>query len=192
MPTTKARMEEAWNAKVYDHVGGTECGGWSYECIYQPGGVHVNEALCLVELVDIETGEPIEEPNKPGKLIMTLFDRLAQPTIRFDSKDVSMWGEECECGRTFRVLKGGLHGRVDHITKVKGVLFSPVSVEEVVRGMPELGDEYELIVSKKGDADLLTLKVELAPGTGATPEMVQPECAAASFKNQSGLYNRVS
>lgn len=175
VPSTKARMEEAWNAKVYDHVGGTECGGWSYECVYQPGGVHVNEALCMVELVDIETGEPIEEPNKPGKLIMTLFDRLAQPTIRFDSKDVSMWGEDCECGRTFRVLKGGLHGRVDHITKVKGVLFSPVSVEEVVRGMPELGDEYELIVSKKGDADVITLKVELAPGTGATSEMVQPE-----------------
>ena len=74
-------------------------------------------------------------------------------------------------------IKGGLHGRVDHITKVKGALFSPVSVEEVVRGMPELGDEYELIVSKKGDADLLTLKVELAPGTGATPETVQPELA---------------
>ena len=33
--------------------------------------VHVNEALCMAELVDIETGEPIEEPNKPGKLIMT-------------------------------------------------------------------------------------------------------------------------
>ncbi|HHT45746.1 MAG TPA: phenylacetate--CoA ligase [Firmicutes bacterium] len=175
VPSTKARMEKAWNAKVYDHVGGTECGGWSYECVCQPGGVHVNEALCMAELVDIETGEPIEEPNKPGKLIMTLFDRLAQPTIRFDSKDVGMWGEDCECGRTFRVLKGGLHGRIDHITKVKGVLFSPVSVEEVVRGMPELGDEYELIVSKKGDADVITLKVELSPGTSATPEMVQQE-----------------
>lgn len=175
VPTTKSRIEEAWNAKVYDHVGGTEGGGWSYECTYQPGGVHVNEALCMVELVDLETGEPIEEPNKPGKIIITLFDRLAQPTIRFDSKDVSMWGDACECGRTFRILKGGIHGRVDHITKVKGVLFSPVSVEEVVRGMPELGNEYELIVSKKGDADVITLKVELAPGTGATPEMVQPE-----------------
>jgi phenylacetate-coenzyme A ligase PaaK-like adenylate-forming protein len=43
-------------------------------------------------------------------------------------------------------------------------LFSPVSVEEVVRGMPELGDEYELIVSKKGDTDVITLKVELVPG----------------------------
>lgn len=175
VPATKKRLEEAWNAKVYDHVGGTEGGGWSFECTSQPGGVHVNEALCLLELVDIESGEPIDEPHKPGKIILTTFDRFAQPTIRFDSKDVSMWGELCECGRTFRVLHGGIHGRTDHITKVKGVLFSPVSVEEVVRSMPELGDEYELIVSKKGDADVTTLKVELVPGTGATQESVQPE-----------------
>jgi len=175
VPTTKKRIEEAWNAKVYDHVGGTETGGWSFECTSQPGGVHVNEALTLIELVDIETGEPIEEIGKPGKLIMTLFDRLAQPCIRFDSKDVSMWGEACDCGRTFRVLKGGIHGRTDHITKVKGVLFSPVSVEEVVRGLAELGNEYELIVSKKGDADVLTLKVELAPDTSATQEAVLPD-----------------
>jgi phenylacetate-CoA ligase len=86
-----------------------------------------------------------------------------------------MWGEACECGRTFRVLKGGIHGRIDHITKVKGVLFSPVSVEEVVRSIPQLGDEYELIVSKKGDADVLTLKVELRPEVAGARETVHPE-----------------
>lgn len=177
VPATKMRMEEAWSAKVYDHVGATEIGGWAYECLSQPGGIHANEAFFLVELVDIESGEPIEEPNKPGKIIITAFDREAQPCIRFDSKDVSMWGEPCACGRTFRVLKGGIHGRVDHITKVKGVLFSPISVEEVVRGMPELGDEYELVVSKKGDSDMITLKVELVPGAKAVQELVQQELA---------------
>ncbi|MDO9535000.1 MAG: phenylacetate--CoA ligase family protein [Bacillota bacterium] len=172
VPTTKQRMEEAWNAKVYDHAGATEIGGWSYECTSQPGGIHVNEAFFLVELLDIETGEPIEEPYKPGKIVITSFDRMAQPCIRFDSKDVSMWGDLCECGRTYRVLKGGIQGRVDHITKVKGVLFSPVAVEEVVRGMPELGDEYELVVSKKGDTDVITLKIEMKPEAKATEEEV--------------------
>lgn len=163
VPATKKRIEELWGAKVYDHVGATEIGGWSYECTFQPGGMHVNEAFYLVELVDMETGEHIDVPNKPGRIIITTFDRLAQPCVRFDSKDVSMWGEACECGRTYRVLKGGIHGRTDHITKVKGVLFSPISVEEVVRSIPELGDEYELILFKKGDKDIITLKVELFP-----------------------------
>ena len=175
IPATKKRMEEAWGAKVYDHVGATEIGGWGYECSHQPPGLHANEAFFLVELVDMETGKPIEELNRPGKIIITAFDRFAQPCIRFDSKDVSMWGETCSCGRTFRILKGGIHGRVDHITKIKGVLFSPVSVEEVVRGMPQFGDEYELVVTKKGDADVVTLKVELNPEAGTTPEDIKPE-----------------
>ncbi|GAJ09009.1 unnamed protein product, partial [marine sediment metagenome] len=72
--------------------------------------------------------------------------------------------DECECGRTFRLLKGGVVGRADDITKVKGVLLAPSSIEEVVRSIPELGDEYEVIVAKKGDIDDITLKVELVPG----------------------------
>jgi len=175
VPATKQRMEEAWGAKVYDHVGATEIGGWSYECTSQPGGLHVNEGFFLVELIDIETGEHIEEPNRTGKIVITTFDRLAQPCIRFDSKDVSMWGDFCECGRTYRVLKGGIQGRTDHITKVKGVLFSPVSVEEVVRSMPQLGDEYELIVYKKGDIDQVALKVELLPEAASQEEKVLHE-----------------
>jgi len=41
--------------------------------------------------------------------------------------------------------------------------------------MPELGDEYELIVSKKGDTDVITLKVELVPGAETLKELVQQE-----------------
>ena len=172
VPATKQRMQEAWNAKVYDHAGATEIGGWSYECTFEPGGIHVNEGFFMVELRDIETGELIEEPNKLGKIVITSFDRIAQPCIRFDAKDVAMWGEPCKCGRTYRVLKGGIQGRVDHITKVKGVLFSPTSVEEVVRAAEELGDEYELIVSKKGDIDVITLKVEMKPDCKLSEEEV--------------------
>jgi len=164
IPSTKKRMEEAWGAKVYDHVGATEIGAWGYECTAQPGGLHVNEALFLVEIEDIETGEIITEPGRRGKLIMTAFDREAQPCVRFDSKDIAEWAAEpCPCGRTFRWIKGGVVGRADDITKVKGVLLAPSAIEEVVRSFPELSDEFEVIVDKKGDKDDITLKVEVVP-----------------------------
>lgn len=164
IPTTKKRMEEAWGAKVYDHIGATEIGAWSYECLEQPGGLHVNEGLFLVQIEDTETGEIIEEPGKPGKMVITAFDRIAQPCIRFDSKDIIMWHEDqCPCGRTYRMIKGGVIGRADDITKVKGVLLAPTAIEEVVRGIPELSDEYEVAVSKRGDTDDISLKVELQP-----------------------------
>jgi phenylacetate-CoA ligase len=45
IPSTKQRMQDAWNALVYDHAGATEIGAWSFECSAQPGGMHVNEAF---------------------------------------------------------------------------------------------------------------------------------------------------
>ena len=162
---TKKRMERAWNAKVYDHAGATETGAWSYECRHQPGGLHVNEAFFLVEIEDMESGKIIESPGRRGKMIITALDRQAQPCVRFDAKDVIEWdADPCPCGRTFRLLKGGVAGRADDITKVKGVLLAPAAIEEVVRGVEGLGDEYEVIVDKLGDVDRIKLKVELLPG----------------------------
>ena len=175
IPSTKKRMEEAWGAKVFDHAGATEIGAWSYECLDQPGGIHVNEGMFLVEVEDIVTGEIIDEPNRPGKMVITALDRQAQPCIRFDSKDVIEWSSEsCSCGRSFRLIKGGVQGRVDDITKVKGVLLSPTAIEEVVRNFPELGDEYEVVVERKGDTEAITLKIEFNPDYGGETDVVMP------------------
>ncbi len=163
IPATKKRMEEAWACKVYDHIGATEIGAWSYECTSQPGGLHVNDAFFLVEIEDVETGQIIDGPGKNGKMLITAFDRIGKPCIRFDSKDVIRWADHtCECGRTFRMIDGGVIGRADDITKVKGVLLAPTAIEEVVRSFPELSDEYEVVVSKVGDVDDILLKVEMS------------------------------
>ena len=165
IPSTKRRMEAAWKAKVYDHIGATEWGAWSFECQEQPGGLHIIEPFYLIEIEDIETGEIITTPGRDGKMVITALEQQAKPAIRFDSKDVVRWADyRCDCGRTFRIIDGGVVGRADDITKVKGVLLAPTAIEEVVRGVPELGDEYEVTVSKKGERDDILLKVELLPG----------------------------
>jgi phenylacetate-CoA ligase len=124
-------------------------------------------------------------------MVVTTFDRYAHPCIRFDSKDIIEWNpiERCECGRTFRLLKGGIIGRADDITKVKGVLLTPTAIEEVVRSIPELGDEYEVTVTKKGDIDDITLKVEIAPDSKRTAEAVEQNLAQ-QLRLKTGLrYN---
>jgi len=51
-------------------------------------------------------------------------------------------------------------GRVDELRKIRGVLFTPVSVEELLREeFPEI-EEYEIIVERKGAMDEITLRVE--------------------------------
>ncbi len=177
IPATKKRMEDAWGAKVYDQVGSTEIGHWGWECRYQHG-LHVNEALFLVEIEDIDTGEPINEPGKKGKMVVTSFNRMAQPCVRFDVKDIIQWNAQpCECGRSFRLLDGGILGRSDDITKVKGVLLSPTAIEEVVRDMPQLSNEYQVVVTKKGDIDDITLKVELLPEHESDADAVRAKLA---------------
>lgn len=172
IPSTKRRIEEAWGAKVYDHVGATEVGAWAYECQAQKG-LHINEVFFLAELEDPETGEIIEEPDKTGNLVITAFDRMAQPCIRFDTKDITAWLEDtCECGRTFRKCRG-IVGRADDITKVKGVLLAPSAIEGVVRSFPELGDEFEVLVTKEGDLDNITLRVEVNPGSEGETDRIR-------------------
>ena len=162
IPATKKRMEEAWNAKVFDHAGATEIGAWGFECEAQPGALHINEAMFLTQVEDIETGQLVTEPGRRGKLVITALDRIAQPCVRFDSKDiVEVSDRQCECGRTYRLVKGGVIGRADDITKVKGVLLAPSAIEDVVRSIEGFSDEYEVVVEKKGDVDHISLKVEL-------------------------------
>ena len=164
IPSTKKRLEQVWGARVFDHAGATEIGAWGYECSHQPGGLHVNQAMFLVEIEDLLTGEIITQPGRRGRMIITAFDRMAQPCVRFDSKDIIEWSDQpCSCGRTYRLVKGGVLGRADDITKVKGVLLAPSAIEEVVRSFPECQGEFEVIVDKTGDTDRITLKVELEP-----------------------------
>jgi phenylacetate-CoA ligase len=163
IPATRKRMEDAWGAKVYDQVGSTEIGHWGWECQEQ-AGLHVNEGLYLVEIEDLETGEIIREPGRKGKMVVTTLNRYAQPCIRFDVKDIIQWNTaQCDCGRSYRLLDGGVMGRADDITKVKGVLLSPTAIEEVVRTVPELSNEYYVVVTKKGDIDDIMLKIEILP-----------------------------
>ncbi|GAG36856.1 unnamed protein product, partial [marine sediment metagenome] len=48
----------------------------------------------------------------------------------------------------------------DDMRKIRGVLFTPVSVEEILRKEFPVINEYEIVVKKKGIMDEITLKVE--------------------------------
>jgi len=50
---------------------------------------------------------------------------------------------------------------MDHLVKIRGVLFTPVAVEELLRAeFPEIG-EYEILVQRQGTMDEISIKYEL-------------------------------
>ena len=159
---TRLRLEEEWGADVYDHIGGTEPGGWAGMCS-QKRGMHVIEPHFLLEMVDLETmSKPIPFGRK-GVAVITTLCRRCIPLIRFNLKDMMLvMDEPCPCGRTsIRVDQVG--GRVDDLRKIRGVFFNPAIVEEVIRGkFPEVV-EFETQLTREEVMPVLTLRVEFDP-----------------------------
>jgi phenylacetate-CoA ligase len=162
---TRLRLEELWGAEVYDHIGGTEPGGWGGMCS-EKKGMHVIEPHYLFEMVDLETMSKPIPPGTKGVAVITPLCRRCIPLIRFNLKDVMMvMNEPCSCGRTsIRVDQIG--GRVDDLRKIRGVFFTPAVVEEVIRGkFPEVV-EFETHLTQEEVMPVLTLRVEFDPSIG--------------------------
>ena len=57
-------------------------------------------------------------------------------------------------------------GRVDDIRKIRGVLFSPKTVEQLVRSeFPEIA-EFEIVVTREDIMDQIALRIEVDPEAG--------------------------
>jgi len=162
---TRLRLEELWGADVYDHIGGTEPGGWAGMCS-EKRGMHVIEPHYLLEMVDLETMSKPIPPGIKGVAVITPLCRKCIPLVRFNLKDLMLvMNEPCRCGRTsLRVDQVG--GRVDDLRKIRGVFFSPAIVEEVIRSQfPEVV-EFETVLTQEEVMPVLTLRVEFDPSIG--------------------------
>jgi phenylacetate-CoA ligase len=158
-PATRNRLEQIWGAEVYDHIGGTEPCAWAAMC-GERKGLHIMEPFFLVEILDMETLSREVEPGELGVAVVTPLGRHSFPLIRFNTKDVVRRGEKgCPCGRTSKMISG-VEGRSDDLRKIRGVLFTPVTVEEVVRKEFPQVVEYEILVERKSLMDEICLRAE--------------------------------
>ena len=162
---TRKRLEESWAAEVYDHIGGTEPCAWAAMC-GERKGLHIMEPFFLVEILDMETLSREVNEGELGIAVVTPLGRRSFPLIRFNTKDVVRKGKgDCACGRTSMMIQGVV-GRADDLRKIRGVLFTPVSVEEVLREEFPQVTEYEIIVQRRGIMDEISLKAELREEMG--------------------------
>lgn len=163
MPSaTRKRLEELYRCHVFDHIGGTESCAWAGMCEVKEG-MHLIEPFFLVEILDRETLQKEVEDGEIGVAVVTPLGRRSFPLIRFNTKDLVIKGKNsCPCGRTTKKIKEVV-GRIDDLRKIRGVLFSPKTVEEVIRQeFPEVV-EYEIVVERKGIMDEIMLRTETTP-----------------------------
>jgi len=156
---TRKRIQNIWDAKLFDYYGISDIfGACAGECEAQ-AGLHVAEDHLLVEVIDRNTGEHVSEGEK-GEMYLTTLKKRARPLIRFRTGDIVSYEEDkCSCGRTHMRLTG-IHGRVDDMLIIKGVNVLPSAVESVIRSNDLLTGEYRLVVTRDNHLDMLTVETE--------------------------------
>ena len=149
--------------KAYNSFGMTEMigPGVAFECQEQ-NGMHFWEDCYLVEIIDPETGEPVQE-GEIGELVLTTLDREMMPLIRYRTRDLTrILPGKCPCGRT-HIRIDRIKGRSDDMLIIRGVNVFPTQIESVILEMEEFEPHYLLIVGRENNTDTMELQVEVRP-----------------------------
>lgn len=154
------RIEELLGLEAFDIYGLSEVigPGVSVEC-QEHSGLHIQEDHFLPEVINPKTGEKVEE-GETGELVLTTLTREATPVLRFRTGDITFFKtEDCSCGRKFGKM-GRVLGRVDDMLKVRGVKFWPKTVEHALLNVKGASENYEIIIDRPGELDIMTLRLE--------------------------------
>ena len=168
---TRKRIESRLGIECFDIYGMTETGGvgtTGQDCRCHCG-LHVFEDQYITEVIDPVTGKVLPD-GEYGELVFTSLTREAMPIIRYRTHDISriVSREKCACGRTsLRIDR--ITGRTDDMLIVKGVNFYPRQVEQALKEIPGVADEFQIILEERHGMTEVTINVEAAEGvTGHT------------------------
>jgi phenylacetate-CoA ligase len=137
--------------------------GVASECHAAQSGLHGWEDHFLFEVIDQETQEPLPV-GQTGELVITTLTKEALPMVRYRTRDITrLESAPCACGRTHvRIMR--VTGRNDDMLIIRGINVYPSQVEAVLVGLPGIAPHYQIVLTREGALDAMTVEVELAPG----------------------------
>jgi phenylacetate-CoA ligase len=161
---TRRDLEERLGIAAVDIYGLSEIlgPGVACECHSAQAGLHGWEDHFLFEIVDPETLQPLPI-GESGELVITTLTKEALPMVRYRTRDITRLNDEpCSCGRTHvRILR--VTGRDDDMLIIRGINVFPSQVEAVLVGFPGLAPHYQIVLTREGALDVMTVEIELAP-----------------------------
>ena len=165
---TRSRLEDLWGARLVEFYGCTEvaphCGGFSCPASDQGEGpvtTHLMEDIQVWELIDEESQDRVAD-GQQGLTVCTSLNSESSPQLRFLVGDYATYTTEtCDCGRSHVRAVGAFGGRADDLINLRGTKMYPVQLEEAIRAVPGIGDEYEIVIETNPDGlDIMTARVE--------------------------------
>lgn len=133
-------LEKVFQCPLYNKYVCAEAGIIGFECP-ELGGFHMDHVHCYVEIVD-DNDSPIENGTQ-GRIIITTFNNLLMPLIRYDIGDIGMWVEgDCTCGlNTPRLFFEGR--KLDYVEFMDGRKFSAIGL------MRSIDTKFANIIAKQ-------------------------------------------
>jgi phenylacetate-CoA ligase len=174
VPATRRKLEDLWQAELHEFYGCTEAapsaGGYTCPTAVRDkhlASTHLMEDTHIWETVTRDTLQPVPQGQR-GLSVVTNLCSEASPQLRFLVGDfTTLTHERCGCGRTHLRALGGFLGRADDMLNVRGVTLFPSAVEDAVRRIPEIGEEFQIVVSHDAHSmDVLTIVAEPKPTVG--------------------------
>ncbi len=156
------RIEEFSGVKAYDIYGTSELAGPMFTECEKRDGIHISGDLAYVETIDPISGDVLK-PGEQGELVITMLKKDAFPLVRYRISDISVVCEDvCECGRTSPRISR-ISGRSDDMLIIRGINVFPSQVEYALMQVPEVGNQYMILVTRKGPMDSMVVQVEIKP-----------------------------
>ncbi len=158
---TRDKIEEQWGLDAYNSYGMSEMNGpgVAFECT-EKAGMHLWEDFYIAEVINPDTLEVLPD-GEAGELVLTHINREAMPIFRYRTRDLTrIIPEPCQCGRTHRRIER-ITGRTDDMLIIGGVNVFPSQIESVLMNIPEVGNNYQIVLDREENLDRIKIKVEL-------------------------------
>lgn len=156
----RRRINQELSIDSYDIYGLTECygPGIGIDC-KEHNGMHIWDDFVYLEIIDPKTGKNVPD-GEVGEIVLTTLVKEGAPLIRFRTHDLSrIIPGECACGSKYPRI-GTILGRSDDMMKVHGVNIFPSQIEELLAAIDGASSEYQVVLDRMNNKDILTLLVE--------------------------------
>jgi phenylacetate-CoA ligase len=159
-------VEQAWGgAKAFDWYGVGDTGSIAGEGP-ERDGLYVWEDAQYLELLDVDTGQPVAAGDTGDMVVTCLFKDDIAPCIRFNTHDVTheLTGTN-DTGMAFRRI-AGFEGRSDNMVKLRGINVFPHAIGALIEKRADLTGEYVCRVSRDAKGrDEMIVTIESRGGT---------------------------
>jgi len=151
--------------------------GVASECAETKDGPTIWEDHFYPEIIDPLTGEVLPD-GAFGELVFTSLSKEALPIIRYRTRDLTRLLPGT--ARTMRRMEK-ITGRSDDMMIIRGVNVFPTQIEELLLKQPALAPHYQLVLTREGPMDSLTVVIEPLPDTALDSARVQAAADALAY-----------